>query len=46
MEQWFYSAVMQPNDADGMANSVDPDQTAPFGAVWSRSELFVQTYLS
>ena len=33
MEQWFYSAAMQPNDADGMANSVDPDQTAHFGAV-------------
>ena len=26
---------MSPNDADGMANSVDPDQTA----------LFAQTYL-
>ena len=25
--------VMSPNDADGMANSVDPDQTAPLGAV-------------
>ena len=23
---------MSPNDADGMANSVDPDQTAPLGA--------------
>ena len=23
-----------------MANSVDPDQTAPIGAVWSRSKLF------
>ena len=22
---------MSPNDADGMANSVDPDQTAPLG---------------
>ena len=22
------------------ANSVDPDQTAPIGAVWSRSTLF------
>ena len=31
---------MSPNDADGMANSVDPDQTAP------RSALFAQTYLS
>ena len=34
---------MSPNDADGMANSVDPDQT---GAVWSGSALFAQTYLS
>ena len=25
--------VMSPNDADGMANSVDLDQTAPLGAV-------------
>ena len=25
--------VMHPKDADGMANSVDPDQTAPLGAV-------------
>ena len=32
-------------DADGMENSVDPDYTAPYGAVWSRSALFVQTYL-
>ena len=23
---------MLPNEADGMANSVDPDQTAPLGA--------------
>ena len=36
---------MSPNDADGMANSVDPDQTAP-GAVWSGSALFAQAYLS
>ena len=28
-----------------MANSVDPDQTAP-RAVWSVSILFAQTYLS
>ena len=26
---WLYHTVMSPNDADGMANSVDPDQTAP-----------------
>ena len=37
---------MSPNDADGMANSVDPDQTAPLGAVWSGSSLFAQAYLS
>ena len=37
---------MSPNDADGMANSVDPDQTAPLGAVWSGSALFAQTFLS
>ena len=30
---------------DRMANSVDPDQTAPVGAVWSGSTLFAQTYL-
>ena len=37
---------MSPNDGDRMANSVDPDQTAPLGAVWSGSALFAQTYLS
>ena len=37
---------MSPNDADGMANSVDPYQTAPLGAVWSGSALFAQAYLS
>ena len=25
---WLYHRVTSPNDADGMANSVDPDQTA------------------
>ena len=34
---WFCHRVMSPNDADGMAKSVDPDQTAP---------LFAQTCLS
>ena len=28
-----------------MANIVDPDQTAPNGAVWSGSTLFAQTYM-
>ena len=37
---------MSPNDAYGMANSVDPGQTAPLGAVWSGSALFAQAYLS
>ena len=37
---------MSPNDVAGMANSVDTDQTAPLGAVWSGSALFAQAYLS
>ena len=37
---------MHPTDADGMANSVDPDQTASSEAVWSWSALFDETYLS
>ena len=43
---WLYHRVMCPNDADRMANSADPDQTAPLGAVWSGSALFAQAYLS
>ena len=37
---------MSPNDAGRIANSVDPDQTAPWGALWSGSTLFIQVYLS
>ena len=40
---------MHPKDADGMANSVDPDQTAfeaSEEAVWSWSALFAETCLS
>ena len=37
---------MSPKDADGMANSVDPDQTAPIGTLWSASTVFAQVYLS
>ena len=29
-----------------MASSVDPDQTAPSGAVWSESALFAYVILS
>ena len=38
---------MGPKDAEGIANSVDPDQTAPLGAVavWSGSTLFAQICL-
>ena len=35
----FYIAVMHLKDADGIANIVEPDQTAP------GSTLFAQTYL-
>ena len=38
--------VFCQNDANGIANSEDPDQTAPLGAVWSGSALFAQTNLS
>ena len=37
---------MRPKDAEGIANSVDPDQTASLGAVWSGYTLFAQAYLS
>ena len=37
---------MHPRDAAGMANSVDPDQTAHLEAVWSVSTLFAQNCLS
>ena len=36
---WLYYKVMFPEDADRIANSVDPDQTA----VWSGSALFAKT---
>ena len=34
---------MHPKDADGLANSIDPDQTASSEAVWSWSALFAET---
>ena len=30
--RWLYHRLLDSDDADGMANSVDPDQTAPSGA--------------
>ena len=42
----FDYRVIGPKDAEGMANSVDTDQTAPLGAVWSGSTQFAQTCLS
>ena len=44
--RWLHQRVMRPKTAAGIANSVDLDQTAPLGAVWSGSALFSQTYLS
>ena len=38
--------VFRQNDANGIANSEDPDQTAPLGAVISGSALFAHTCLS
>ena len=38
----FYTVVSLNS---GMANSVDPDQTAPEGAVWSGSTLFAYAIL-
>ena len=43
---WCNIALMRPKDADEVANSVDPDQTASSEAVWSWSALFAETYLS
>ena len=40
---WIFHRVMHE---DGLAYSIDPDQTALLVAVWSWSTLFDQTYLS
>ena len=37
---------MCPKEADGMANSIDPDQTAPSEEVFSQSTLFPQTLVA
>ena len=36
---WLYRRVMSPNGVDGMANSVEPDQTAPLGSSSSLSSV-------
>ena len=43
LTRWLYHRVMRSKDADGMANSFEPDQTAPLGAVWTGSTQFAQT---
>ena len=55
-ENWLLSLKVQikrssdrknyAQSADGMTNSVDPDQTAPLGAVWSGSALFAEACVS
>ena len=38
--------LMHPNDAEGIANSVDPDQTAPLAVDLDHVALFAQTCMS
>ena len=42
----IFNEVWCLKEADGMTNSVGPDQTAPQGAVWSGSSQFCQACLS
>ena len=50
----FYTFLVQillfmqlfPKISSGIPNNVDPDQTAPEGAVWSGSTLFAYAILS
>ena len=44
--RWLYIRLMHQKDADEIANSVNPDQTAHLGAVWAWSTLFAQACLS
>ena len=39
---WLYHRVMSPNHADGMANSVDPDQTAPLAYILDDGQTILQ----
>ena len=31
---WLYHRIRHPKDAEGIANSVDPDQTVRSGLIW------------
>ena len=47
---WLYHRVMSPNDADGMANSMDPDQTAPLSEnlgslLYTSHQIWIMTFL-
>ena len=42
---WFYHTVKSTEGADGKTKSVDPDLSAPSGAVLSGSTLFTKTFL-
>ena len=33
LTKWLFLSVLHPKDAEGIANSVDSDQTAPLGEV-------------
>ena len=39
------NAVVHKGDADGMTDSINPDQTAPLGATVPGSAMFAKTYL-
>ena len=41
---WIFHRVTRPNDADGMANSVDPDQIAPLWVCTVCPDLFVRNF--
>ena len=43
---WVLHITVHPKDAAIMANSVDPDQTAPSGAIRSGSALFARLCLA
>ena len=44
-EQTKQTQIMCLKCGDNVAKSADPDQTAPNGAVWSRSTLFAKAWL-